>query len=151
MLAEIDDFDSVGERMLDNRLGGARNENLAAPARTCDSCRAVDVDADVVVATKDSSSGVNAHANPNVRIVRPPVGLEASLAFDCRLYCGRGGLERCEEGVAFGSDDDAARAVNGPAQDLVVLGELVCERVVAKVLEKARRPLDVCEQERDRP
>ncbi len=112
--------------------------------------RHVHVDADVVVATRHALPGVEPHPDADRRPRGPVVGGQSPLRGDRRLHGRRGAPEDQEEGVSLGADLDPAALRDGPAHDG---GVLVPNRRVqlTDLLEQLRGPLDVGEQEGDRP
>jgi hypothetical protein len=140
VLAEVADR-SVCLKEAAGRLG---DDDLAAVRGGCNARRPVDVHADVALLGHERLAGVDAHPDLN----RPC--FERLL----RLACGGDGVgrtrERDEERVALGVDLDPVVSSEGLTDHASVLSnEIGVSRSV--IPNKARRPFDVCEEERDRP
>ncbi len=140
MLAEIAEI-AVSVEELSRRLG---DHDLAAVTGARDPRALVDVEADIALAGHGRLAGVDPDPNPHGSAV------ERGLAF-----CSRGhGVGRAREGyeerIALGVDLDAVVPRERVAEHPAVLGEDV-RVAVTDLLEQARRPFDVGEEERDRP
>ncbi len=122
------------------RLG---EDDLASVGRRCDASSAVDVHAHVALVRHERLAGVEADADAD----RP--GCEAFS----RFLGGAHGLdrsrERDEERVSLRVDLDAVMSCEGCSQRRAVLGEEV-GITVSVLTEKARRALDIREEEGDR-
>ena len=124
--------------------------HLSAVGRRADARRLVHGQADVVVARLQRRPGVQADAHAHVFTHRPRVGGEGVLGrVGGRHRVGRP-LEGGEHGVALEVDDVTAVRGQGVGEQREVRLEHVGVPV-AQPLQQVGRPLDVGEQERDRP
>ena len=96
--------------------GRVRDQDLAAMRRRGDPGRAVDVEADVIVAAADALAAVQPHPNGDGAPVRPVGRGERTLCLDRRGDRRRRVAEDHEEGVALGATLDAARGRQSPIE-----------------------------------
>jgi hypothetical protein len=85
-----------------------REQDLAAVPGAGDACRAVNVDADVRPTAQLSFPRVQTHPNLDLDVARPALRREPSLALDGGGHCRSGAAKDHEEGVALGTNLDAA-------------------------------------------
>ena len=111
-------------------------------------CRAVDVEAGIEAIGRRRLTGVEAHAHAH-RLGRPGIGREPRLSLGRSLRPLRGGLEGEVEAVALHFDLDAAVLGSGAPQELTVNPQRLHVRLRPKLLEQARRALDVGEEQSD--
>ena len=148
--AEVTQLETVTQRILRELACGPRQEHLAAVGRRRDPGRPVHVDADVVVAAQRALPRVQAHPNPHGAHLRGPrLGGQGTLDGGGGRHRGGRTLENHEEGVALGRDLDAAGGVERGSKQRVVTLKERRERV-AELLDEARRPFDVREEEGQR-
>src|SRR5205823_4490765 len=121
VFAELAQRGAGGEGAADERGRRGRKDDLAAVRSGGDSSRAVDVDADVVVATQRAFAGVQAHADTNATGgFGPGFRSDGALGAGRRAH-GRGrAREYDEEGVAFGRDLNATARDERPSEALLV-------------------------------
>ncbi len=140
MIAEVAQLEP-GVEQLSRRL---RDENLAAVARAHDARRPVHVGADIALVRHDRLTGVDADADAHGSACQRYLGLPSS---GDRIS---GPRERDEERVSLGVHLDPAVARESLTQQPPMLGEQV--RIALPMLvQESRRPLDVREEQRDRP
>ena len=129
------------------RLG---HQHLATVSRSHDARRAMHVDPDIEATADDGLTRVDANANLD-RVALPTVRLQRALCLVGRKHGVGAVREREEERVALHLHLDAVE----PRERLAEQPTMVVERsdvwIPAEALEKSRRPLDVSEQESDRP
>ncbi len=150
MLPEIAEAHLVRYRRADQRVGRLREKDLAAVAGSADARGAVDVDPDVARDRVHRFARVQAHSDPHVGILWPLVVRDRSLRVDAGQQRRPRGREGDEQAVARGVDVAAAVRRDGFADEPMVVGQQGGVRV-AELLEEARRPIDVREEQADRP
>src|SRR5439155_2618391 len=102
---------------------GVRDQELATVTCRGDACGAVDVKPDVVVATGDALTGVEAHPHPYLGTGRPAGGRQRPLAVD-RCPDRRARIpEDHQKGVALGAALDTAVCREGCSEQAMVLLE----------------------------
>ena len=148
MKAEIDDL-GVLDRTSDERRGGRRQHDLAAVRRRHEPGTSVEGGAEVVLTTFLGLTGVQPHADLDRR-TGPRLVIEASLGRDRSGDPVGGALEGDGERVTRRREDIPAIALDGLTHQHVVAAHGIARRL-GVALPQARRPLDVGEQERDRP
>jgi hypothetical protein len=147
--AEIANADVVGEIVLDQLAGGVGDKHLAAVARRPDAGGAVDADADVTLSPHLRLPGVETRAHVHLSVFGPRVSSQAALGVDgCCCGVGRG-PERNEERIALRVHHLPLMGGEGGAQNSLLLGQCLFVAVAAKLLEQARRALNVREEEGD--
>ena len=114
-----------------------------------DAGRAHDVQPEIALLADVRLAGVEPHAHAHRAPVRPLVVAEGALGVDRGRDCVARPREREEEGVALRVDLRAAARAEGLAHEPPVVGRDVSVRLVAELLQEARRALDVREDERD--
>ena len=137
------------EALLDQGPGALRYHHLAAVRRCRDSRRVMHVEADVLVADQRRLARVQTDAHADGAALRPFVRREAALGVGGCAACVERALEDAEERVAFGPQLGAFPALEGLAQDGVVV-HLGLDVLVAQLLHELGRALDVGEEKRDR-
>ncbi len=135
--------------VLEQRLGGLGEEDLAAVAGRPDARRAVDRKARVPAVGRDRLPCVEPHPHPDRCAVGPLVGGKGELALDGGEQCVPRARERDEERVALRVDLVAVVGCEGLPQQALVIGEHL-PVAVAELLDEPGRSLDVREQEGDR-
>ena len=127
MLAEVTERKTRGQGRLGQCPSGVGDEDLPSVGSGGDPRRAIDVEADVIVAAECSQPSVQAHPDANRRRLWPGGRRQLPL-------CGgrgshrRGRLpEQDEEGIALRSTFDAAMRLERSPQDAVVTFEELCE------------------------
>jgi hypothetical protein len=113
--------------------------------------RTVDTDADVTLSARLGLSAVQAHPDPDLGAIWPMAHRQLSLRRRRRRDRIPRRTKGGEEGIALSVDDLTTMSGEGSSQDLSVFSEDVLVSVAPKLLEQARRALDVSEQEGDRP
>jgi hypothetical protein len=145
----------IAERHGDDRAGAQQEacrfaeHDLPAVRGRADPCRAVHVEAEVVVAGPRRLARVQADPDPHRGPIRPRPGREVALDRDRGGDRVVGPRERDEEPVARGADLMAAVRGDRRPDDRVMRGEQLGV-ASAQALEQPRRALDVAEQEGDR-
>ena len=104
MLTDVDQADVRGKVVFDQVAGDRRNDDLAAMGGSADTCRTVDSEADVALAADAWLPSVQAHADPELRAVRPRVGGQGSLRRHRRRHRILRAAECDEEGVTLRID-----------------------------------------------
>ena len=113
--------------------------------------RLVHRESDVAVAADRRLARVQADPDVHAAVLRPVGVAHRALGGDGRRDGGSGAAEDEEEGVALAVDLDPAVLREGAPQQLVVPLQELPVALPPKVLEQARRALDVREQEGDGP
>ena len=135
VFTEVDEGDTLGQRAARERHRRLRQEDLATVGRRRHPGGAVDVAADVVVATGDAFAGVETHPHADDRVRRPGLGSQRPLRLD-----GGGDGRRCV------AEHDQERIALCPALDAVVRGAgRTQDRVVTledRAIGNRREPLD---------
>jgi len=108
----------------------------------------MDVKAHVAVSAGAGLAGVQAHADPNWTVVRPPMAGEGALTVHGRRNRLRGAGKSDEERIPLGPDLDTS--TERVAQQGVVSLQDLAVQSRPQLLHKPRGPLDVREQERHR-
>jgi hypothetical protein len=129
---------------------GVREQNLAAMRRNANAGRPMNVHPNVAALRDVGLAGVKPNADPHGRTVGPWMPQDALLCCDRRHQ----GLSRPREGskdrIPLRVDLLAALFLNGRADKSAALRQDV--RIgITQLLEQTRRPLDVGEEEGDRP
>jgi hypothetical protein len=122
VLAEVARTDArrPGAGAVEEGVCRAREQHLAAVPGARDACRTVNVDADVGPAAELPLPRMQAHPDLDPDVVRPALRREPSLGLDRGGHCRPGAAEDHEEGVALGTDFDAAVLLPRLARDLSV-------------------------------
>ena len=151
MLPEVAQGHALRQALLCERAGRSGDERLPAVAGRGHAGCAMDVKADVVVRPKGPLACVEAHAHANDGVVGPGLGGEALLGGDRSRDRSGSAREDDEEAIPLGRHLHPAARREALTQDLLVAFE---DRRPALVTERGgqlRRPLDVREQEGQRP
>ena len=146
--AEVPELDPCREIALDQRPGRLGDDDLATVRSRTDPRRPVDVHPDVIATDDPRLSRVHADADPDVHAFRPAGARETQLAFCHSGNRGRRIAEHDEERVAFGPHLDSVVAAERTAKGSPVEAEDVLPGR-AKLVDEARRALDVREDEGD--
>ncbi len=146
---QVGEADVLREPVGEQRGHDVRYDDLPAVGGRLDPCRPVDLDADVVALRETGLARVEAHPDPDRRMLRPRLRRQRSLRLDRgRQRLGRVG-EHDEKTVAFGSLLDAAVARKRGPKDRPVTRPEARVRGGPHALFQSARSLDVGEQERD--
>ena len=150
VVAAVEQPGTRREIVLHELTRGPREQDLTPVSGRTDPCRSMHTETDITVFAHDRLGRVQPHADAHMRSFRPLVRCQPSLSGER----GRGGILRAaechEEGVPLGVDFAATRLFKGSPENALMLFEHL-GIAIAQGLEQARRPLDVCEQEGDRP
>jgi hypothetical protein len=133
-----------------NPLRGLTDDHLTAVRRRADPRRAVHVHADIVPADHPRLPCVHPHPDPHDHTARPRTSGESPLRRHRRAHGITSAHKRNEERIALSAHLVTAMRRDRTANDPAVLVKDVRE-ALAEVLEQPRRPLDIAEQQRDRP
>ena len=127
-----------------------REEDLAAVAGRADTCGPVDVESQIDAALDNGLTRMQAHADANYGQLRPRVGPDQLLGGDRGVDTVLRPLESNEHLIGAAVDLIAASVRYGCPEQLP---ELVQDATVAvpQLLDKARRPLDVREEQSHGP
>ena len=148
LLPEVDDRDSVGELVAEQRARRLRKQDLAAVAGRADARGADDVEPEVALVADRRLAGVQAHPDADLAALRPLVCRERALGRHRPGDCVPRARERVEERVALGVDLGATLVAEALAEQQPVVADDVAVGV-AELLEQPRRALDVGEEKRD--
>ena len=141
----------IGElvRRIEGVPSSLREQDLPAAAGLRDPRRLMDVQAVVRAVAHRRLPRVKAHADTQLDSLRPGMSGERLLGLRNCLGCPAGVLEDDEELVAAMVDDLSCAALHRLAEETPVIREH--RRVaVAKLADKLRGALDICEDECDR-
>src|SRR5882724_2926959 len=105
-------------------------------------------EADIPIVADDWLAGVQTHADPDRRTVRPLVLRERVLGRNRGLDGLLRASEREEERISLTIDLAAVPRLDSLTQDPSMLGKHI-DVAIAELPEQPRRSLDVCEQEGD--
>ena len=110
----------------------------------------MDVDAKIVLVGEDRMPGMHPHANPELRVFGPGVLGHRALGNHGRLGRRTRIVEGDEEFVASAVDLRPVGVVDRSADEMPVLDQHAVPLVFEPV-RQLRRPLEVCEEEGNRP
>jgi hypothetical protein len=127
-----------------------REKNLFAMAGRTDPRRAMDADADVIVAGQVRLARVNPHPDANALSGSPCMGRESALRVGSGAHGVDGTSEGDEQRIAFGAELMARMVREGAAQEAAMLLQGTLVASCADRLEERGRALDVAEEEGDR-
>ena len=148
-LAEVPQPDVLGQVVLDQPGGRAREEDLAALPDVTDARSLVDGEADVAVAAGDSLTGVEAHPHLHLVAAGPRLGAKRGLGRSGRRDRRARTAENSEEGISLPVDLDSAGGLERPGEQPIVGRQQLRVAVAADLFQQPRRALDVREQEGD--
>ncbi len=147
MFAEVDELDlGVSRELARDR----RHHDLPAVGDTHQPGSAVHPAAVVVTVAHLGFAGVQAHPHPEWSGRIPGLGTECELRVDGSVDRVVRGGERCVEAISGRLHDETAVRLDRRAGELVVPRQRRPHRV-GVFLPETRRPLEIGEQERDRP
>ncbi len=150
-LAEFAQSQISRQRVLHEGRRRRREEDLAAVGGSRDPRGPMDVEANVVLPAQDALTRVEPHSNADrARACGPGLRRKGALCGDRRRDCRYGALEDDEECVSLGGDLDPTGLPDRSTHDGVVAFDERSERR-AQGSHEAGRPLDVREEERQRP
>ena len=135
--------------VLEQRLGGLRNEDLPAVSGGSDPRGTVHGEAGIAASRGDRLTRVQSHPHLDPHSVGPLVSGKRELALNCREEPVSGAGERDEEGIALRVDLVSAVRIEGCSQQALVLVENVAV-ALTKLFDESRRPFDIREEEGDR-
>jgi hypothetical protein len=148
-LAEIPQPDRGRQLGAEQLPGGPGEQHLPAMPSRADPCRAVHIQAGVVLADHDRLARVDPHPDAQHRAVGPGMGGKHPLPGNGRRHRIAGLGKGNEEGVAFGADLAAVESGEGGPKQPSMLGQDL-DVPVAQPLQQPGGPFDVGEQQGDR-
>ncbi len=150
VLAEFPERYPVRQGVRGQSASGLGKQNLAAVSGITNASGPVDIHADIAGLSAEWLTGVQTHAYSYRDAVRPLVADDGLLR---RHSCRQGVFgtrEGDEDGISLGINLVSVSLLASGAQELTIFREDLCV-AVAQLLEKARGPLDVGEEEGNSP
>lgn len=148
--AQIAQARNLGQAVLNQLVRGLREKDLTPMTGCADACRPVDIEADVASSAEGGLAGVQSHAHPERLAHGPGVSGQAPLGSHRRRDSVSGPIENDKEGVARCINFLPVPLLEGAPQKPPLLQQHFGV-LVTKLLQQARRALDVAEEKRHRP